>query len=311
VQRRNQKVVERAPAPYLEESRRAELCGAALKLARAAKYTHAGTVEFLMDADTNAFYFIEVNPRIQVEHTVTEEVTGVDIVKAQIRISEGACVGDADSYVPWQSEIRLNGHAVQCRITTEDPENGFTPDYGRINVYRSPAGFGIRLDGGTAYSGAVITPYYDSLLVKVTAWGHSADEAAASLAKVYGAMKPAEAAPIATAVAAKAAELAAVAGEKAGPVAHRAADVTEDVGAQIARRSRKFAEDLRQRGQGAELLLQQGDALVRFHRPMPATVVRDLQRLPGVLDASAEDLARVPGIDRALAERIHAGLQGN
>jgi pyruvate carboxylase len=183
VQRRNQKVVERAPAPYLSIERREQLCDAALKLARAAKYTHAGTVEFLMDADTDQFYFIEVNPRIQVEHTVTELVTGVDIVKAQIRMTEGACVGAADSYVPWQSEIRLNGHAVQCRITTEDPENGFTPDYGRINVYRSPAGFGIRLDGGTAYSGAVITPYYDSLLVKVTAWGHTSDEAARRMAR--------------------------------------------------------------------------------------------------------------------------------
>jgi pyruvate carboxylase len=178
VQRRNQKVVERAPAPYLSEAQRAELCAAALRLAKAANYTHAGTVEFLMDADTNQFYFIEVNPRIQVEHTVTEQVTGVDIVKAQIRISEGARIGDEDSYVPRQEEVRLNGHALQCRITTEDPENNFTPDYGRIAVYRSPAGFGIRLDGGTAYTGAVITPYYDSLLVKVTAWGHTADEAA-------------------------------------------------------------------------------------------------------------------------------------
>ncbi|KAB2937505.1 MAG: 4-hydroxy-2-oxovalerate aldolase [Rhodocyclaceae bacterium] len=181
VQRRNQKVVERAPAPYLEASRRAELCGAALKLARAANYTHAGTVEFLMDADTNAFYFIEVNPRIQVEHTVTEEVTGVDIVKAQIRISEGARIGDADAYVPRQEDIKLHGHALQCRVTTEDPENGFTPDYGRISVYRSAAGFGLRLDGGTAYGGAVITPYYDSLLVKVTAWGHTPDEAIARM----------------------------------------------------------------------------------------------------------------------------------
>ncbi len=181
VQRRNQKVVERAPAPYLEESRRAELCGAALKLARAAKYTHAGTVEFLMDADTDDFYFIEVNPRIQVEHTVTEEVTGVDIVKAQIRISEGARIGDVDAYVPRQEDIKLHGHALQCRVTTEDPENGFTPDYGRISVYRSAAGFGLRLDGGTAYGGAVITPYYDSLLVKVTAWGHTPDEAIARM----------------------------------------------------------------------------------------------------------------------------------
>ncbi|PWB40912.1 MAG: pyruvate carboxylase [Rhodocyclales bacterium] len=181
VQRRNQKVVERAPAPYLEESRRAELCGAALKLARAAKYTHAGTVEFLMDADTDDFYFIEVNPRIQVEHTVTEEVTGVDIVKAQIRISEGARIGDVDAYVPRQEDIKLHGHALQCRVTSEDPENGFTPDYGRISVYRSAAGFGLRLDGGTAYGGAVITPYYDSLLVKVTAWGHTPDEAIARM----------------------------------------------------------------------------------------------------------------------------------
>ena len=181
VQRRNQKVVERAPAPYLAEERRAELCAAALRLAKAAHYTHAGTVEFLMDADTDQFYFIEVNPRIQVEHTVTEEITGIDIVKAQIRISEGGRIGDEDCYVPLQEDIRMNGHAVQCRVTTEDPENGFTPDYGRINVYRSPAGFGIRLDGGTAYSGAVITPYYDSLLVKVTAWGQSPDKAAARM----------------------------------------------------------------------------------------------------------------------------------
>jgi pyruvate carboxylase len=150
-------------------------------LARQAHYSHAGTVEFLMDADTGKFYFIEVNPRIQVEHTVTEQVTGVDIVKAQIRITEGARVGDDDSYVPRQKDISLRGHALQCRVTTEDPENGFTPDYGKIAVYRSAAGFGIRLDAGTAYSGAVITPYYDSLLVKVTAWGHTPDEAIARM----------------------------------------------------------------------------------------------------------------------------------
>lgn len=180
VQRRNQKVVERAPAPYLDETARSEVCGLALKLARAAGYTHAGTVEFLLDTDTGAFYFIEVNPRIQVEHTVTEQVTGVDIVKAQIRIAEGARIGDAE-VVPAQDGIRLNGHALQCRVTTEDPENGFTPDYGRITAYRSAAGFGLRLDGGTAYSGAVITPFYDSLLVKVTAWGNTAGEAIARM----------------------------------------------------------------------------------------------------------------------------------
>jgi pyruvate carboxylase len=190
VQRRNQKVVERAPAPYLDDARRGELCEAALRLARAVGYTHAGTVEFLLDADTGEFHFIEVNPRIQVEHTVTEQVTGIDIVKAQIRITEGARIGqaadrrdrdrhvvEAGSGVPAQADIRLNGHALQCRLTTEDPENGFTPDYGRITAYRSAAGFGVRLDGGTAYSGAVITPYYDSLLVKVTTWAPTPEEA--------------------------------------------------------------------------------------------------------------------------------------
>jgi pyruvate carboxylase len=177
VQRRNQKVVERAPAPYLTEAQRAELCEAALRLGRAVNYTHAGTVEFLMDADTGKFYFIEVNPRIQVEHTVTEQVTGIDIVQAQIRITEGARIGDAGCPVPRQEDIRLNGHALQCRVTTEDPENGFRPDYGRITAYRSAAGFGLRLDGGTAYTGAVITPYYDSLLVKVTAWAPTPAEA--------------------------------------------------------------------------------------------------------------------------------------
>jgi pyruvate carboxylase len=177
VQRRNQKVVERAPAPYLDAATRAELCDAALRLGRAVGYTHAGTVEFLMDADTGRFYFIEVNPRIQVEHTVTEQVTGIDIVKSQIRISEGARIGDADCPVPAQADIRLNGHALQCRLTTEDPENGFTPDYGRITAYRSAAGFGVRLDGGTAYTGAVITPFYDSLLVKVTTSAPTAAEA--------------------------------------------------------------------------------------------------------------------------------------
>ena len=171
VQRRNQKVVEQAPAPYLDAATRQSLCEAALRLAEAVDSTHAGTVEFLMDADTGAFYFIEVNPRIQVEHTVTEQVTGIDIVRAQIRVTEGQRIGTESCGVPAQGDISLRGHALQCRVTTEDPENGFTPDYGRLGVYRSAAGFGVRLDAGTAYSGAVITPYYDSLLVKVTTWG--------------------------------------------------------------------------------------------------------------------------------------------
>ncbi len=177
VQRRNQKVVERAPAPYLDERTRADLCEAALNLARAVSYTHAGTVEFLMDIDSGNYYFIEVNPRIQVEHTVTEEVTGIDIVKAQIRITEGERIGSPDGAVPLQNDIKLKGHALQCRVTTEDPENNFIPDYGRLTAYRSASGFGVRLDGGTAYSGAVITPYYDSLLVKVTTWAPTSAEA--------------------------------------------------------------------------------------------------------------------------------------
>jgi pyruvate carboxylase len=177
VQRRNQKVVERAPAPYLSDAQRETLCDHALALGNHAGYTHAGTVEFLMDADTEAFYFIEVNPRIQVEHTVTEEVTGIDIVRAQIRIAEGARIGDRDSGVRTQKNLRLEGHALQCRVTTEDPENNFIPDYGRIRAYRGATGFGIRLDGGTAYSGALITPFYDSLLEKVTAWAPTPEDA--------------------------------------------------------------------------------------------------------------------------------------
>ena len=130
IQRRHQKVVERAPAPYLGQGQRDELCSYALRIADAASYVCAGTVEFLQDASTGNFYFIEVNPRIQVEHTVTEEVTGIDIVKAQIHMIEGKRIGEPDSGVPAQEEIRLNGHALQCRITTEDPEQNFIPDYG-------------------------------------------------------------------------------------------------------------------------------------------------------------------------------------
>ncbi len=144
-------------------------------------YRAAGTVEFLQDADTGKFYFIEVNPRIQVEHTVTECVTGVDLVKAQIRIAAGAAIGTPESGVPLQQDIRVNAHAMQCRVTTEDPENNFVPDYGRITAYRSPAGFGIRLDAGTAYAGAIITRYYDSLLVKVTAWSPTPEETIARM----------------------------------------------------------------------------------------------------------------------------------
>ena len=181
VQRRNQKVVERAPAPYLTGLQRSELCETAVRLARAAGYENAGTVEFLMDMESEAFYFIEVNPRVQVEHTVTELVTGIDIVKAQIRVAAGMPIGTPGSDVPRQADIPLNGHAIQCRITTEDPANNFIPDYGRITAYRGAAGFGIRLDGGTAFSGALITRHYDSLLEKVTAWAPTPEEAIARM----------------------------------------------------------------------------------------------------------------------------------
>ena len=176
VQRRNQKVVERAPSLFLDDAGRTAVCESAVRLCRAAGYQNAGTVEFLQNADTSEVYFIEVNPRIQVEHTVTEELTGIDIVKAQIRIAQGGHIGAPESGVPVQEDIHRNGYSMQCRITTEDPENNFIPDYGTITAYRSPAGFGIRLDAGTAYSGAQITRYYDSLLVKVTAWGTTPEE---------------------------------------------------------------------------------------------------------------------------------------
>jgi pyruvate carboxylase len=171
VQRRHQKVVEVAPAVSLDPNIRAGLADAAVALAKAAGYYNAGTVEFLVDADSGEWYFIEVNPRIQVEHTVTEMVTGIDLVRCQILVAQGHRLHDAAMNLPPQESMPLYGYALQCRITTEDPANGFVPDYGKLSTYRSPAGFGIRLDGGSAYGGAVITPYYDSLLVKMTAWG--------------------------------------------------------------------------------------------------------------------------------------------
>jgi len=182
IQRRHQKVIERAPAPYIDQKTREALCEAALAIGKATDYVGAGTVEFLMDADTGAFYFIEVNPRIQVEHTVTEQVTGLDIVKAQIRIHQGGRLGRVEETgIPAQDRIALNGHALQCRITTENPEDNFIPDYGRITAYRGAFGFGIRVDGGTAYSGAVVTRYYDPLLEKVTAWAPSSAEVIARM----------------------------------------------------------------------------------------------------------------------------------
>ncbi|TCO69198.1 pyruvate carboxylase [Rhodovulum euryhalinum] len=180
VQRRNQKVVERAPAPYLSPTQREHLCNLGKKIAEAVNYECAGTVEFLMDMESGEFYFIEVNPRIQVEHTVTEEVTGIDIVRAQILVAEGKSLVEATG-IASQYDVELTGHALQCRITTEDPLNNFIPDYGRITAYRGATGMGIRLDGGTAYSGAVITRYYDSLLEKVTAWAPTPEAAIARM----------------------------------------------------------------------------------------------------------------------------------
>ena len=180
VQRRNQKVVERAPAPYLSGAQRERICSLGKKIAEQVNYECAGTIEFLMDMDTGEFYFIEVNPRVQVEHTVTEEVTGIDIVQAQIKIAEGKSLIEATGTAT-QYDVQLNGHAIQCRVTTEDPTNNFIPDYGRITAYRGATGMGIRLDGGTAYSGAVITRYYDSLLEKVTAWAPTPEAAIARM----------------------------------------------------------------------------------------------------------------------------------
>ena len=166
VQRRHQKVIEVAPSFGLPANIVRELCDAAARMAREIRYDNAGTVEFLYDLDRHEWFFIEMNPRIQVEHTVTEVITGLDLVRAQILIAQGHALHSPEVGMPQQADIPRNGYAIQCRITTEDPENKFIPDYGRILAYRSPGGFGVRLDGGMGYSGAVITPFYDSLLVK-------------------------------------------------------------------------------------------------------------------------------------------------
>jgi pyruvate carboxylase len=171
LQRRHQKVVELAPAPNLDEKIRQGMWNAALAVGRAAGLDNASTVEFLFDVDTGKYYFIEVNPRIQVEHTVTEEITGYDLIKSQILIAQGQALSDPEIGMGDQAKIMQHGFAIQCRVTTEDPANKFVPDHGRLSHYRSAGGLGIRLDAGTAFSGAVITPFYDSLLVKVCAHG--------------------------------------------------------------------------------------------------------------------------------------------
>ena len=171
VQRRHQKVIEIAPSVALDETVRAELCAAAVRMAREVRYDNAGTIEFLYDLDSRTWFFIEMNPRIQVEHTVTEVITGIDLVRAQMLIAQGHALHDSEINLPRQEAIPRMGCAVQCRVTTEDAENKFTPDYGKILTYRSAGGFGVRLDGGMGYAGAVITPFYDSLLVKITTSG--------------------------------------------------------------------------------------------------------------------------------------------
>ena len=172
LQRRYQKVVEVAPAWSVPEETREKLRADAVKIAKSVGYVSAGTVEFLVDAYGN-HYFIEMNPRIQVEHTVTEMVTGIDLVRAQILIAEGYPLSCPDIGLTCQEDLHINGYAIQCRVTTEDPQNNFAPDNGRITMYRSGGGFGVRLDGGNAATGTVISPYYDSLLVKVTAWDNT------------------------------------------------------------------------------------------------------------------------------------------
>jgi pyruvate carboxylase len=180
VQRRHQKVIEFAPSLAISEEQRQQMCADAVKLAKSVGYVNAGTVEFLVDQEGRR-YFIEMNPRIQVEHTVTEMITGVDLVKSQIHIAEGRPLSDPAIALPDQEAVQRRGYAIQCRITTEDPANNFIPDYGRLTHYRSPGGFGIRLDGGTAFSGAVITPFYDSMIVKVSAGSLTFEDACQKL----------------------------------------------------------------------------------------------------------------------------------
>jgi pyruvate carboxylase len=177
VQRRHQKVVEVAPGIHLADDLRRRICESAATLCRSVQYRSAGTVEFLLDVDRNEFFFIEVNPRIQVEHTVTEVVTGIDLVRSQILVAAGHRLHESPLDIPTQDKVDHRGVAMQCRITTEDPERSFTPDYGRITTYRSAGGFAVRLDGGNGFGGSVITPYFDSLLVKVTTWGNTLEEA--------------------------------------------------------------------------------------------------------------------------------------
>lgn len=169
VQRRHQKIIEFAPAFSLDPDVRERICEDAVRIAKHVGYTNAGTLEFLVDKNGD-YYFIEMNTRVQVEHTVTEEVTGIDIVQSQILIAEGCKLSDPEINIQSQDDVQVRGYSIQCRITTEDPKKGFMPDTGKIQVYRSGSGSGIRLDGGNGFTGAVISPYYDSLLVKTISY---------------------------------------------------------------------------------------------------------------------------------------------
>jgi pyruvate carboxylase len=181
IQRRHQKVVEIAPSVSLSDELREDICEAAVRLMNNVKYVNAGTVEFLVA--NNEFYFIEVNPRVQVEHTITEMVTGVDIVQSQLLIAEGHAMHSSKVGIPLQEDVKLNGFAIQSRVTTEDPLNNFMPDTGKIMAYRSGGGFGVRLDAGNGYQGAVVTPYYDSLLVKLSTWALTFEQAASKMVR--------------------------------------------------------------------------------------------------------------------------------
>ncbi len=188
IQRRHQKVIEFTPAICITEEQRQNICEDALKIARSVNYRSAGTVEFLVDKNGN-HYFIEMNPRIQVEHTITEMVTGIDIVQSQILIAEGHRLDSEKLNIKSQKSIEHRGYAIQCRVTTEDPANNFAPDTGKIDVYRTGSGFGIRLDGDNGFTGAVISPYYDSLLVKVTSWSRSFQDAIAKSSRALREVK--------------------------------------------------------------------------------------------------------------------------
>ncbi|MCY9548181.1 pyruvate carboxylase [Lysinibacillus xylanilyticus] len=179
IQRRHQKVVEIAPSNSISEDLRGRICDAAVQLMKNVSYINAGTVEFLVAGED--FYFIEVNPRIQVEHTITEMITGVDIVHAQIKVAAGYGLHSEEIHIPKQADVPMIGYAIQARVTTEDPANDFMPDTGKLMVYRSSGGFGVRLDAGNGFQGAVVTPYYDSLLVKISTTGMTFKEAAAKM----------------------------------------------------------------------------------------------------------------------------------